>query len=229
MRLSTLFGALVLLAIASPSFAQQQGAAWFFGEGLGLRFRGDSVVLQSGGQTGSTSTNIEGTATISDRDGNLLFYSDGERVWDRTHRVMPNGYSLGGEQSATHAAAIVPFPADPNRYYLFTASSFLIDFAGGTNYSVVDVCLNRGAGDILPGQKGIHLLDTGSEKMTVVKHANGTDYWLVTVKHFTNEYYAYRISANGIAAPIVSHTGPVHGPLGGNALGQMKASRMVVA
>ena len=54
--------------------------------------------------------------------GQLLFYTDGRKVWNANNQVMPNGSNLlgGFYNSCTQGALIVPFPEDNQRYYLFT-------------------------------------------------------------------------------------------------------------
>lgn len=37
---------------------------------------------------------FEACASISDSAGNLLFYTNGEKVWNKNHEVMPNGEGL---------------------------------------------------------------------------------------------------------------------------------------
>ena len=39
---------------------------------------------------------FEGSACVSDDNGNLLFYTDGLNIWDATNTVMPNGAGLMG-------------------------------------------------------------------------------------------------------------------------------------
>ncbi|HKC66733.1 MAG TPA: PKD domain-containing protein, partial [Bacteroidia bacterium] len=71
--------------------------------------------------------------------------------------------------------------------------------------------------------------DTVAEKLTGVKHGNGTDYWLIVHKYYSDAFYAYQLSASGIVDTVISHIGSRHpvayGPqLSGYALGCMKAS-----
>ena len=42
---------------------------------------------------------VEGCTTISDDNGDLLFYTDGLTVYDRNHQIMPNGINLFGNSS----------------------------------------------------------------------------------------------------------------------------------
>ncbi len=208
---------IVLLPILC--FAQKQGNIWYFGYGAGLDFNSGSPVVIQGGQFYS----CEGPASISDSSGMLLFYSDGEKLWNRLHQVMPNGDSLLGHRSASQAAFIVPMPGTNHFYYVFTNDAFVNDFQNGLNYSIVDICNENGLGDVVK-PKNIHLLDTASEKFAVTRHSNGIDYWLVTVKHFTNSYYAYPITYLEVGTPVVSNVGSSHQGGYYSALGQAKIS-----
>ncbi|MNQ51391.1 PKD domain protein [compost metagenome] len=66
------------------------------------------------------------------------------------------------------------------------------------------------------------------EKITIVKHANDIDYWVITHKWNSNSFYSYLVTANGISnTPVVSNSGTVLsesvlGPVG--AVGNMKIS-----
>jgi hypothetical protein len=40
------------------------------------------------------SSHNEGTASIADSTGQLLFYTNGKKVWNRNHEVMQNGSGL---------------------------------------------------------------------------------------------------------------------------------------
>ena len=62
----------------------------------------------------------EGSTSISDKDGNLLFYTNGEEVYDKNNDIMSGGTGLHGDESSTQSAIIVPKPNDPNIYYIFT-------------------------------------------------------------------------------------------------------------
>jgi len=72
------------------SFAQREANIWYFGENAGLDFNSGTPVALTNGQLDT----LEGCATISNNNGQLLFYTDGITVWNRNHVVMPNGYAL---------------------------------------------------------------------------------------------------------------------------------------
>src|SRR5258708_3864071 len=83
---------LMIGGLDTKAFAQKEMNNWFFGYNAGLDFNAGAPVFQSG-----SLRNWEGCASISDRYGHLLFYTDGMTVWDRLHRVMPNGAGLKGD------------------------------------------------------------------------------------------------------------------------------------
>ena len=107
---------LFLFINATILYAQKESANWYFGELAGLSFNTNNPVPLLNGKLITS----EGCATISDPNGNLLFYTDGLTVYNRNHTVMQNGTNLFGDASSTQSAIIVPKPDDPNIYYIFT-------------------------------------------------------------------------------------------------------------
>lgn len=213
---------LALMAFVTNVHAQDQGHVWYFGDHAGIRFDPGGVSVLHDGQTNYYENNHnEGGACIADPAGNLLFYSDGELVWDRNHQVMPHGDSLGGDHSAVHAALIVPVPGNANRYHLFALDSFLELPNHGPVHHVVDLCLNDGAGDVDTTTTSL-LHAEFTEKMAVAQHANGIDYWVVTHPIGGNEFRAYPITAIGIGSPVISNAGAAHNMGDYSAIGQMK-------
>lgn len=104
------------------SSAQGEASTWYFGHNAGLKFLSDGSVLPL--SDGLLYTD-EGCSTISDANGNLLFYTDGRTVWDRNHVVMPNGNYFGGtglfgDPSSTQSGIIIPRPNYTDQYYVFT-------------------------------------------------------------------------------------------------------------
>lgn len=146
------------------------------------------------------STN-EGCASIADACGALLFYTDGITVWNQNHMVMPNGMNLLGDPSSSQSALIIPQPDTPDLYYIFTVGDF--NPRNGLNYSVVDMTLNGGLGDIVPTQKNINLIADSTEKVAAAVTNNG-DAWIVTFAEdvigsdIFNTFYAFRLTTSGI-------------------------------
>lgn len=215
MRIIYIFTCFLSIFIYSTSTAQQEAANWYFGDGAGISFTtGDPVPLTDGRlQT------IEGCASISDRNGNLLFYTDGSTVYDRNHNIMQNGSGLKGNVSSTQSAIIVPKPANPGFYFIFTVDKpdyFRItnDPIEGVHFSEVDMSLNNGNGGIISGQKNIHLQTydpsdpienefKSSEKISSVIGGDCVSYWVVT--QFTNKFYSFKVTSTGVnTSPVIS-------------------------
>lgn len=174
-------------------------------------FRGTSIDFTSGSPVIGTSpisnTSLEATSTISDANGNLLFYSDGLSVWNRNGVVMPNGSGLMCHPSSTQCVLITPYPGNPNLYYIFTTGAIENSYAGGLRYSVVDMTLNAGLGDVT-ATKNVLLMASLGEKITATWHSNGTDIWLGTHSTSGNTFYAFHITPTGIiTTPVTSNIG----------------------
>ncbi|WP_370479229.1 T9SS type B sorting domain-containing protein [Tamlana flava] len=200
------------------SFAQKESAFWYFGIKAGINFSetGVQTVLD-----GELSTN-EGCATISNNNGDLLFYTDGITVWNRNHQVMPNGTGLLGHPSSTQSAIIVPKPNSNSVYYIFTVTN--VGNPDGLRYSEVDLNLNNGLGDIT-SNKNIPLFTPSTEKITAVHHANGKDFWVISHAWESNEFLVFSVTENGVnIQPIVTPIGSYHGGHSYNSHGYMKVS-----
>ncbi|MGB5203806.1 MAG: T9SS type B sorting domain-containing protein [Eudoraea sp.] len=197
-------GTLLLFLILCPVFVSGQGEAsnWYFGNEAGLRFNNDGSVTPL--KNGKLNT-FEGCAAISDTFGNLLFYTDGITVYDRTNEIMENGEGLLGDPTSTQSALIVPKPEDPNQFFIFTVDTSIaeIDPDFGFNYTVVDISLNNGSGAVI--QKNVKLLKDSSEKITaVLKDCSDNSVWVLTLgstrggSGTLNTYYSYEINAAGV-------------------------------
>lgn len=206
-----------LFLTLNAAWAQKQANIWYFGERAGLDFTsGKPVPL-----TNSMLSTMEGCATLSDTNGNLLFYTNGVSVWNREHKRMPNGNRLMGHRSSTQSAVIVPRPLNPNIYYIFTAD--LQSQLYGLRYSEVNMTLQKGLGDI--AKKNNFLVSPVSEKLTAVKHRNNTDYWVIAHKWNSNSFNAYLVTAAGVSRqPVVSTVGTPHKGQNQEAIGAMKVS-----
>jgi gliding motility-associated-like protein len=212
----------IILIKYEALFSQKEGNNWYFGTNAGLNFNTDPPTALTNGQLNT----YEGCASISDKNGNLLLYTDGMTVYDKMHNVMPNGSGLLGHSSSTQSAIIVPKPGTYNPtlkrfdiYYIFTVDAHESN-QNGIRYSIVDMTLNNGNGDITT--KNVHLLGTATtEKICAVRHAIGCDYWIICIPVNSNNFYAYLLNSSGlVTSPVISITGPTFE----NKIGYMKVS-----
>ncbi len=198
--------------------AQWETSHWFFGEHVGLRFTEAGIVPVEGGQL----TYHEGTASMSDCRGELLFYTDGVTVWNREHQVMQNGMGLLGHYSATQSAIIVQHPGNCDLFYIFTVDGKEHYFENGLQYHLVDMSQQGGLGEVL--SKNNRLYAPSSEKLTAVRHEDGRSVWVISHDMLQSDLFrCYLVTPSGLdMVPVLSAAGEPFFVL--DALGQMKAS-----
>lgn len=166
---------------------------WYFGNQAAVVFESNGPVAL----TNSAMGQVEGVATMSDANGNLLFYSNGSTIYNRNHQTMQNGDGLLSHSSNTQAAFVVPFPGNPNQYFVITPGPYY--------YSIVDMTLDNGNGGILPSAKNILIISENSEKVAGLLAANQTDIWLITYGSSQKRFNTYKITPSGISTtPVVS-------------------------
>ena len=212
-----------------PSSAQQiQNASniWYFGDRAGLDFNTSPPTTLTDGQLDTQ----EGVASVSDDNGNLLFYTDGITVWDRTHQPMPsaNG-TLDGHWSSTQSAIIVPNLSDPDIYYIFTTDE--LGGSDGLSYTVINMALpGNGSvpsplGNVVGSQLNNQLITPVTEKIVGLIKPDYSGYWVVAHGWNNNNFYAYEITCDGLNAnPVISSVGNVHSGASINSVGYMKAT-----
>ena len=207
------------MLICQNSFAQKQNSQWRFGVGAAIDFN----TVPPSFVNGCLIATGEGSASVADKvTGALLFYTDGLTVWNANNQIMPNGTGLlgGVTLSSTTAAVIVPKPGISGLYYIVTIDEQSSN--NGVRYSVVDMALNGGSGDVIAAQKNMLLLNTNSEKLEVVPAADGVSYWLITRDNSGDSFYSFRITSAGIQnTPVISTVGSAQG----NGAGHMKINR----
>lgn len=198
--------------------APRQANVWYFGDHAGLDFSTEPPTVLTDGQM----DNFFGSATVCDLLGHLLFYTDGDTVYNRFHQPMPNGMNLvdiSGNINHHSHAIVVPNPADKAQYYLFNLGPGL--YSSFISYSLIDMRLENGQGDVVPGQKSVPFHPTTVEtEFTAVRSCSFNGYWLLIRDRPANNFYAYKIGQNGL------DTNPVFSPggTGPSVYGQMKFS-----
>lgn len=198
---------IVFFLFFNIGFSQKEFVNWYFGNRAGLNFDTDSPNYTLDGQT----SNARNPATISDSEGNLLFYYGNKTIYDRSHNIMQNGSDI--ESSiAYNGSIIIPKPNTPNHYYLIVSNSGINnEQTSKTFYCEIDMTLNGGLGGVT-STKNIVLADnTLGAKIAAVQHANDIDFWLVSHGLNNSDYYAYRVTENGISnSPVISTIGSIH-------------------
>jgi sugar lactone lactonase YvrE len=176
---------------------------WYFGNQAAIKFENNVPAAL----TNSAMSQVEGVATISDANGNLLFYTNGITIYNRNHQIMVNGTGLTSHSSNTQAAFIVPFPENPNKYYVITPDPYY--------YSIVDMTLDNGNGAVQTDAKNILISQERSEKVAGLLASNQTDIWLITYGASQMRFNVYKITPDGITtSPVVSQFATASGYYG---------------
>ena len=88
--------------------------------------------------------------TVSDSAGTFLFYTNGNRVWNRLGEQMENangnfGNLLKASPSCTMPTAVVPFSKENDKYYIFSLNGghYFIEYEKSSLfYSTLDMSLD---------------------------------------------------------------------------------------
>jgi len=138
-----LFFIFIFSFFLSTSFSQT--SVWHFGNGGGLKFNSNGTTSPfAGGATvyptpGNPQHTPEGSAVVTDKNGNVIFYTNGKRLWNGSNVVVSS--SLLGGTSSTQSSLIVPIPtAECNKFLVFTTVG--VDdsnFSTGLAVTLVDV------------------------------------------------------------------------------------------
>lgn len=214
----------LLLIIGQYAIAQRENSRWYMGYSTGMDFMNlnnmtgtvngvanQTIPLVPAPLKGPIST-AEGCFSISDKDGNFMFASDGITVYNGplSTNIMENGTGLTGHPSSTQSGVIIPRPGHKDRYYIIAS-----DYQGGTKgitYSEVDwsVTNANGRGTILNKNTplnfgGIYPMTTSYEGVAAYPHANGKDYWVV---NRTGMYFfVWLVTENGIdPSPVAKYS-----------------------
>jgi len=190
------------LFITTVSFAQLENANWCFKSYARVDFNTTPPTAMHCSLDGGGSASYGGNSmSVSNANGQLLFYSDGIEVYDRNGNLMPHGANIGGgaENPLVQTAVIVPKPNNPNLYYIFlvnmiTGSSIPTIQHMGLHYVMVDMTKNGGMGDIVYDANGAFI-------KTALKNQNGDlidyDYATTTGLRITESRISSTPNADG--------------------------------
>ena len=182
--------------------------AWYFGNGAGVLFNGsaDNPKDTIGGLVVP-----EGVAKMTDPTNSLIFYTDGQKIFDRNNKpiyaVSDTTKRLNGDLSNTQGVTVIPKTSCKGcqaEYYIFT----LAKNAKGENllyYSIVDMKLNKGKGGISVLNQLVSPVPTTS-RLLASEGGQGF-YWLVAQDLNSNTTRTFKVSNTGISAPQLSQGG----------------------
>ena len=154
---------------------------------------------------------------MSDKDGNLLYISNGLQIHDRNDDLMEGGdqLRLGGFDTTSgydfaQSPLSLPMPGNDSLYYFFYEAYWdtSLNQCSRLYYGIIDMYANNELGKVLSLNN--ILIDTfiTDGGLSACKHANGIDWWLIKPKYNSNEYFKFLVKANGvIEGPFIQSIG----------------------
>ena len=149
-------------------------------------------------------------ASICDKNGSLLLYTNGCAILNSNHLTIKNGDTINfgksftiscpGGYSAQQGALFLPFPKDMSTFFLLhqfkdtSTNGFII------NKNLRLSIIKRINNDFQVSLKdSIILKDTVDAGMTTgCRHANGRDWWIIQHEQYSNRRYKLFLDTNGI-------------------------------
>ncbi len=198
-------------------FSQKETLHWPVGNFKHLDFSQGTPILNNIPQF----YNFEASASISDENGNWLYYSNGHHVFDVNHNIITNGDSITqgyGDNTAsifssTQGCVFEKIPKKNNLLLLFTLDSF--ESGHNLKYNIIDKSLNK----VIVKKKPLIMDKVLIEKMILANHCNHIDKWLIVIEGkgdllYKNESSGYKdvvfhsilITENGVQQKPISTT-----------------------
>ncbi len=234
-RLLTILLCLVTATTLTAQVAQANN--WHFGDKLSVSFATGTPVLNPPSEMEA----IEGIVSMSDADGQLLFYTNGGGrpfdegqplelrqspgiIWNRNHEVM---YDMRGEEgggfSARQSSIAMPDPAgEAGIYYLFTMEESEFDIGGsvpgqpvgrGLSYFIIDMNLNGGLGGVRLADQRVYT--PAYEALDATPMADGSGYWIICHSDDISDakFIVVPLTATGVGAPVETPVSRVSGKI----------------
>lgn len=208
----------LFLLLPLTLFSQKENDNWVFGNS---KWRFDNSAPNGFTHTLNTNPYIRYiSSVISDKNtGDLLFYSDGNHVYNKNNVIMNNGNNLFGTStgvnSSDQSSIIVPKPNSSSQYYIFYISgnrtakdqnllpNTIHNY--GLRYAIVDMALNGGLGSVI-SKNNVLFTNSPTNALTSTFTSDGTGYWILTANN--GQFLAYRLDANGLnSTPVTSNAG----------------------
>ena len=200
-----LFKKIFFLTIILSSFlvlSQNETSNWYFGKNAGINFKNTQETVLKNGAMNTPA----GCSSISDRNGNLLFYTNGKTVWNKNHEIMKNGTNLAADITNSQTSIIIPKPNDNNTYFIFLTrekKSTNPLLTSGLFYAQVEFSNQNPLGEVTI--KSTRLLNTTTERITAIHDAENQSIKVIAFgseKTDTNSpkdtFFVFNIDKNGL-------------------------------
>lgn len=202
-RVSPLVLFLFVLCGSFHGFCQnKEQQNWYFGYFAGLSFTTSPPTVLTDGKV----VQVNSSATMSDRDGNLLFYCDGNyRIYNRNHEIMANGDGIEAyDGNFAQQVVIVRHPGAEPLYYIFYISEPQYPVhLHRLKYSIVN--MTDGIG-VVESKNTVLETQNLTVKLTAIEK-RGSSFWIIAQGDTSEKYYCFRGTKDGIdPTPVIIET-----------------------
>lgn len=205
----------LLLSLTAIAAQGQSGEdIWFFGGRFnsctaGLRFNSVAGTVSDYSGVRFPLDLQENNITVTNpQTGEVIFYSDGNRVVDQSNNVMPGGENLAGSPSTMYGTAVVRDPANCDRYLLIYGEDENDNPPRKIFYSTIDLSLAGNGTMVAPMGEVVadgrnrqitsNLVNATEGLFTLAKNDGSYDSWLFIGDNSNKELQLYEISPTGI-------------------------------
>ena len=198
----------VFFTLLSYFPVKAQADVWFLGNNISIDFSSGTAVVGTGIVIGGDLT--EGSTSITDANGNLLFAVVGDNVYDGGKNSVR---SLGnGTWDVAQGSMIIPVPGTTNQYYL----TVMKNGSGASTKPMAEyytiTANGTGAGNLTIAGPA-NLAPNLTQSQTGVPKLNpdgslSTDYWYISHELCNNNFKVFSADASGINFSHNSSAGP---------------------
>ncbi|MBK9716821.1 MAG: gliding motility-associated C-terminal domain-containing protein [Saprospiraceae bacterium] len=179
---------------------------WYLGRN-GIKWINDTPIVF----TGFADNTSEVNASICDKAGDLLLYSNGTFIFNKYHEKLATIILKGGGSSSMFL--ILPQPGNDSIYYVFHPQAqygIINDTIFNLYYTIINVNANLQHGKVVSLSQ--LLMKTSSEKITGIRHCNGRDWWVLGLRSTDEAFHSWVLSDTGLTvnSPVISYSGKVN-------------------
>ncbi len=159
--------------VANCTVKKPEQSNWAFGSANGLSFS----TGQNPGINGSFHVNDFGAACVSNSNGDLLFYTDGDTVWD----ALGGKFDITGSSDLYQGVTIIPKPNVENNFLIVTIDNSV---TGQPLYYTEVSAPNPNNVNIVGSSTGVSTSSLGvnslKEAVVAIPKCEPKEYWIIT-------------------------------------------------
>jgi YD repeat-containing protein len=218
--------------VTKPEWEWNSHSNWFFGNGILADFGTSGMEFSNTTSATATHLGYEGTSTVSDDNGNLLYYTNGVNIWGANNVILnhsvtstpcqllagtENGVTTG--TSSNQGVMFVKHPQNQTKIYVFTNDDQKTSTKNGFNVWEINTLNHEVTGPTRLVDEYGNDYATG-EHMDATFASNGIDIWIATVRSYTDDHitidepgtkyiYAYKIDVDKVInTPVLTELPP---------------------